>query len=441
MTVAKRIASFLLLIALVFTMVGCVYVQQPSTDTPSGNTPSGNTPSGNTPSGDKNSDDSIPANSNVVNISQISFYSNVTSDSKSTAPYDSFTDGKYNYFYFKLGSVENVPIYYSNLWEFDGFGEQELSITNDDTVTTILEKTNQFCINNTVNQSSSNSLNISPSITVDDTTFSLISRGYEDTSESAYSLTTSSSYTSAIQSSISNASTRTLKLTRSDPAGDYRFVIRGKFIIHAIVVADIYAKEYTVKYVPAVVEGSQKEGWLYGADGSFDLGSEAFASKQLVLNGNAVSGLNLYGKLDNAKFLRKKVHNWSDVNVTWTKGLAIGPYIGDLQNTDTIARINASKAIITLSYSTTTPSGTCEAHVDTYLSYNTRNDATKLGSFNDKASGTVRNYSRSYEVDVAKFLSSDGHLGIEFYAEANGFLDFSKNKCNFKNIVITVELI
>ncbi|MBQ8496742.1 MAG: hypothetical protein IJ489_04710 [Clostridia bacterium] len=76
---------------------------------------------------------------------------------------DKFFDGVYNYFYFKIGEIHEVPIYYSNYQKHNS-EVHTLSIYSEQSVSQLLEKTTEICISQGIDDTLEKSSSITNSI-------------------------------------------------------------------------------------------------------------------------------------------------------------------------------------------------------------------------------------------------------------------------------------
>lgn len=394
---------------------------------------------------DKNSENKVQGISyleaNVAKAEDVNFYEiNVNSTAKFVT---SFCDGVYNYFYYKLGEVYNVPTYYSNLWNFYGFGEQTLTIENSQSVTSTIEKSTSTCISNTVDSSYAENMNFSPTLHIgDELALSVISHGLQQSGTTSNTLSTDISYTQAVSESLTHNRARSLTLRSGDPVGSYRFMILSDVEVFGLIRYDLDSKKTTYTYMLSVKDDAT-EGWFYGEkrDLSIDSNYEVELEDKLKFSAELIGDTDFGANLDNHQLVRRKVAGWSDIHTTWAEAKVSGWYIGDLMNLDTINTLGINKVKITIKYTTVTPSGECKAIMKAFLSYNNRNSTTKLGEKSATASGKRRSYSETYEIDITRFMSSDGWLGVEYHSENDGWLDLLKNQCNFVDITYIVELV
>ena len=403
-------------------------------------------------SDNNNSDDSnVEASSpgisyqdaNITQADTITPY--IITKNPSPAIASSFCDGYCNYFYYKLGEVENVPTYYSNLWYFNGIGEQTLKIENSSTVTKTIETSIGTFLSNTVDNTYAASINIAPTVTLADSIeFGVISKGLEYSKTTSDTIASSLEYSNSITTTISNSYARSLKLKSGDPKGSYRFIVYSDVDVYAVIKYDIDRETTTYDYLVTVKDEKQTEGWFFGDRNSLSIDSQdnfqATFEDKLKLDESFIGNTDFSKTPDTYHLRRRLIHNWDDQEVKWENGRIIAPSVWELMDWDTISALNITRARIKVEYTTTTPAGECEATMIAYMSYETRNGSTKLGEKTTVAGKSQKSQSASFDVEITRFMTSDGHMGVEFHSGPNGLFDLSKNDCNFIDIKFTIEL-
>ena len=169
------------------------------------------------------------------------------------------TDGKYNYFYFKLGETKNVPVYYEDAYYHDGrtvstYTWSTASVT-EDTYTEAVENSVSNSTNASVKAEVSTSLssgikasygNLTGDLSVKVTTSLATSAGYTHTESDK------TSFTKKVSDKVQNSRTREVKIDKNSEVGYYRYVVYADFEVYAALICNIADKtiQYTYVTVP-----------------------------------------------------------------------------------------------------------------------------------------------------------------------------------------------
>ncbi len=358
----------------------------------------------------------------------------VHSECSEATPVDSFTDGEYNYFLFKIGEVDKVPIYYENKQRYSGIGEYSLSFSTEETNTNTIQTANSNCISKTVSIGSKTTAN-----------FQMLNQ----TAKLAMELSNSISSTSSTSKTITNTITNTIKqqkattykLSSDCPVGYYRFTVYGTCDIFAVVASSLEDRTYDIEYVPFVKPESIEEGWYYSEDGGFENDRSLTDSiEKLVFNENLLSGISLYEKLDDVRFLNKIRLAWPEVKGVTTKtGKVVTIDLTEYFDFNALSNMGYSEIEFNVSYGVKTSSGTCKATGYVYCSTE-QIDENQLFKKTVTAGGTLNECSGSGEFTIERLASNDYKMKVVFTCAQNGSLDFSKNSYNVKDLVLQIIL-
>ena len=271
----KKITSLLILICLVFSLVSCNgLLEDPG-------------------NGKEQENQSI-----VVSKMTITDIYKTMPEFKVDKPIDSYTDGKYNYFYFKLGEVSRVPIAYTKGVFYQGIGKRTLNFETTSNIQSMLSTTAEQCISNTV--SSNVSTGVNSNLGVEDKVSGI------SASMGAYiqnSLSTSSIYsvsqklTDTVTETFTKREQDIFELDPSCPAGVYRYTIYANCEIYAVVIANLEQQTFEYSFMPFVKEGTLIEGWIYSEDGYYETNETIYDQIEKFNLDDMLSGIDLYGSL------------------------------------------------------------------------------------------------------------------------------------------------
>ncbi len=206
------------------------------------------------------------------------------------------TDGEKNYFYFKLGTTENVPVYMNAAYHHDGrlTSEYEWKTTtiSENDYTSRREECTTFStaasVNATLTTSTSASVNATyawGSVGMS----TLITRGFEYTQSASASITSATSFANTIRSISQSAQSRKVTIHRDSPAGYYRYTVYATFDLYAVLICDIASQSVQYDYFSIPRKDSYFDTFKYSETGNYD---DAEIEK-IQLDMSQVNSLNL----------------------------------------------------------------------------------------------------------------------------------------------------
>ena len=356
----------------------------------------------------------------------------VHSECSDDTPVDSFTDGEYNYFLFKIGEVDKVPIYYENKQRYSGIGEYSLSFSTEETNTNTIQTANSNCISKTVSVGNKTTANF---------------QALKQTAKLAMEMSNSISSTSSTSKTITNTITNTIKqqkattykLSSDCPAGYYRFTVYGTCDIFAVVASSPEDKTYDIEYVPFVKPESIEEGWYYSQDGSFENDRDLTNTiEKLEFDDNLLQSIDLYEKLDDVRFLNKIKLSWPNVyGVTTKTAKVVTLELTDYFDFTAISNMGYNEIHFDISYGVKTSSGTCKATGYLYCSAE-QTEEHQLFKRTDTAGGTLNECNGSGEFSIERIAGNDYKMKIVFTCAQNGSYDVLKNSYNVENLVLQI---
>ena len=189
---------------------------------------------------------------------------------------DTLTDKEYNYFYFKLGTVKNVPIHYDTAYNHNGIATTEYAwtktavseniysevISNSISSATIAESTLSF------SNETSASLNASYGgigANVGIKASQNLSTSLGSTTKVSYEKT----FNQSVNNTIKNSQSRVVTISKDAPVGYYRYVIFGDFDIYVMLMCKISDQSINYTYVSTLKEDSLFDTFTYSKENDF----------------------------------------------------------------------------------------------------------------------------------------------------------------------------
>lgn len=189
---------------------------------------------------------------------------------------ETITDKEYNYFYFKLGTIKNVPIYYDNAYNHNGTASTEYAWSKSSVSENIYSEvsSNSISTATTAETSLSFSTEASASLTASYGGASA-NLGIKASQNLSTSLGTTSeisheeSFTRSVNETIENSHSRVVTIDKDAPVGYYRYVIFGDVDVYAALVCKISDQSITYTYVSTLKEDSLFDTFKYSEKNDF----------------------------------------------------------------------------------------------------------------------------------------------------------------------------
>ena len=415
---------------LVSGLVGCINVTIPPSE--NGGDSAGNQNGGSDNSGGGSTNTNYITSSQLMSNELIAY--DVHPECKENLPVDSFTDGYYNYFIFKIGEVDKVPIYSDNKQRYNGIGELNLVFSTTTTISTSIERSHTACLQNTVSMTSKTTGELQD-------INEIAKIGFELSSSITSMSSTSKTVTTSVTETVAKYTATSYTLSPSCPAGYYRFTIYGNCDVYAFVAADLENKVFDISYHSLVKPESIEEGWYYSESGAFKSDrSVTSAINKLTLADSVIDSLDMFAELNTVKHLNRvnytlpELSGMSDENAKIIT-LATAEKL-DYQRLKDLGYKNVR---VSFTYSVKTPSGTCKAVTDMYISSG-QTDNYEVWSKSVEATTSMKNLSGSFELTLDEFSVDNYKLILVYYAKKNGALDFAKNKYTLYDLDVKFEV-
>ena len=186
------------------------------------------------------------------------------------------TDGKNNYFYFKLGTIKNVPVYLDDVATMhDGktqtvYEWRQASITDN-----VFTEMQANCIANSVSTELTKSKTSSLSGTIS-ARYKGVSAGMTASVKEGWAQTTheatidsqTQTFLKTVKDSVETSQTKTITIGKDSPAGYYRYTVWADAEVYAVAVCDIEQKTVEIAYMSVPIEKTYSEGFHYSVDNS-----------------------------------------------------------------------------------------------------------------------------------------------------------------------------
>ncbi len=249
------------------------------------------------------------------------------------------SDGRYNYFYVKLGSVRRTPIYYENAYSHLGMVDREYEWSETESYERAIETATEKCIEQTVSREltlgASSSLEIEAGFE-----YAGLEIGAKATAstnlESSLGHSTTDSVTKSTSKTVSQKVEKTkrnaYKITKDCPEGVYRYTVYATVDVYAALVCDIQTETYTYTYFSVIDQSTLMEELSYFEDESFGVKSE----RTLSLDVSVLDGVDLYA--DDLPLVKKTVLYKNNQRKTVTDD---GLYGSEQQSTQEVLDLSA----------------------------------------------------------------------------------------------------
>ncbi len=356
---------------------------------------------------------------------------------------DKFCDGIYNYFYFKLGEIHDVPIYYSNYQKHNA-EVHTLSIYSEQSVSQLLQKTTDICISNGIEDTLEESSSITSAIGTSEDSMAMISasEGIATSQTTSFNSSIGMSFTESITNSISNGTQNEFSLTEADAAGYYRFIKLADFDVYAVLVCNIEKRTCYYEYLTSVQTDSIEEGWFYGesSDEMKDFTNLNNAQKKLSFDSAVFSDMDLYTAVEETRLIRKiSAHSDQDYYVSYWKSTnqKIWCDASIMYNSDAPSKCNLKNVKITVTTTVESTDGKAKCVVKLYSGKETLLDYSKniSGEKTFTISKTI-----SYEQFLSTF-STDKNVYVSYQADKSSAFDFADNHYHIRDMQMIIEFV
>lgn len=236
---------------------------------------------------------------NAAEVEEKECYIPIAEETQRLLTNASGSDGRYNYFYVKLGSVRRTPVYYENAYSHLGMVEREYEWSETESYETTVETATEDCIAKTVSQELSfgTSSELETSLEFE---YAGLEIGARATASANLESSLGHSRTDTVTKSTSKAVSQRMektkkiayKITKDCPVGIYRYTVYATVDVYAAIVCDTETESYTYTYFSIIDQSTLMEELSYFKDESFG-GS---ASRSLSLDTSALDEVSLYAK-------------------------------------------------------------------------------------------------------------------------------------------------
>lgn len=186
------------------------------------------------------------------------------------------TDGKYNYFCFKLGEIHNIPMYSENAYEHEGLTECVYEWSETEINSEIYSKLQSNCITHSISTSLKESATKSNSVSLS-ASYKGITAGVNGVQNKVFEAaikdeTVSSSinnFVNSVSSTIEKSHSRTITISKDSPKGFYKYIIYGNVDVYVAVTCDIQKKTIEYSYIISPKIETLVDGLKYSPDNNY----------------------------------------------------------------------------------------------------------------------------------------------------------------------------
>lgn len=415
--------------AIILSLSGCTMIIQPDETKNDANT-------------SESTQETITSSVRCSRISDLNTYVVHPSDNTNVVV-DKFYDGIYNYFYFKLGEIHDVPIYYSN-YQRHNAEVHTLSIYSEQSVSQLLQKTTDICISKGIEDTLEESESITGAIGTSEDSMAMISAsaGIAKSKTTSFNSSIGMSFTESLTNSISNGTQNEFSLTEADAAGYYRFIKLADFDVYAVLVCDTEKRTCYYEYLTSVQTDSIEEGWFFGesSDEMKDFTNLNNAQKKLSFDSSVLDNMDLYTAVKETRLIRKLSTHWDeDCYVSFWKG-TVYKFWRDasvLYNSDAPLKSNLKNVKITITTTADSTDGKAKCIVKLYSGKETLLDYSK--NISGEQTFTI-NKTISYEQFLSTF-SDDKNVYVSYQADKSSAFDFADNHYHIRDLQMIIEFV
>ncbi len=211
---------------------------------------------------------------------------------------DPVTDGEKNYFYFKIGETDNVPVYYEHAyWHNKGKTDSVYEWETKTITQNAYVEANKQC--STISTSKSEKVSIETgtgaSIGLNYKGLQLglsakVSEAFEMSIGSTSSVSVSQTFTKSLTDITEKSKKRTVTIHKDSPSGFYRYTVYASFDVYAVLVCNIATLSIEYDYFSIPQADSYFDEFRYSED---EYRFDTSISEKLVINMDEVVALGL----------------------------------------------------------------------------------------------------------------------------------------------------
>ena len=214
----------------------------------------------------------------------------------------SYTDGLYNYFIFKVGEVECVPLaYYDNPQRHTGLVDTKYTWSDTTITSDVLRESEtmmtEFAVSHDVTSSVSSGIEASATVEGGG-----VSAGLKTTMEAKLqthvgtesTISTSSETAKEISAVCERRQEKSFVIEKSCPVGYYRYAVCTTCEVYVAIACNTKNNTYSVEYITTAI-GDKYDSILYSERSSLN----ADVSDKLTFDSSAISGMDLFGPIEN----------------------------------------------------------------------------------------------------------------------------------------------
>ena len=373
-------------------------------------------------------------------MSELELFKTIPSEVGSTLC-DSYTDGVNNYFYYHIGKIENVPIYYSDIQSHKS-ESQTISITSAHSISSMLQKTTSVCIEEAISDTLGNTKGISGTLGKEDIASVSVSHAASESKTTSLLSSVGKEFTESLTFSITNSTSNELTLSSDDQAGEYRYIQLATFDVYAVLVCELDTKTCRYEYLTSVKRDSISSGWYYGSTrGEMQIPDRLDANaEKLGFDVSALKHLDLYTPVGEERLLRRMTaHSDKDYYVSYWKGTTYKIWLEDcspIYNSDAVSALGLTHVRITVNYTVKASDGKCKTVAKLYSEVETIAKKSK----NVEGTKTLTMEAEmTYEAFLQHFVK-DKKIYTSFQAEKSSALDLVDNHYHITDYEMIVEL-
>ena len=437
----KKIISFLLILASLFSLASCSQILGIA-DAESDKNPSTNqeSPTEEETKNDENKNESSTTEEDESNPIIVQKYSiqdvyKTMPQLHQDTPIESFTDYEKNYFFFKLGEISRVPIAYSSSVFYQGLGTRILKFSTVESVENIISSAVEDCFSTTISAGINAGIGIGTGVE-NDGNANLAGALLQAELSASLSASTSTTLTKTISDTFSKCKEDVFELDPSCPEGFYRYTVYANCEIFVAIEADPKTKTFEYTYLCFVKNDTKIEGWIYSQNGYYETEETISQSmEKLSISEEMLKNIDIYGEVNKVKCFKGTSIPFSANNILDEDyELYFSP---DLKTTqldfDFINKIGLTKAIIELSYDVYTPQGECQSRCLITINENTVYKGDWL-----HVSESKKTYTAKCEVSISQLAAADYNFKIAFRCLSDGPFDLLYNSYYIKNGTINI---
>ena len=352
-------------------------------------------------------------------------------------PIEQFNDGICNYFYYKIGEIHSVPIFYSETYEHIGTN-QFISNNSLDTLKKMLEETNTFCFSNYVSSTALSSFQ--PVIDSECSTLSIAGAKMSD--KFSFNNAINQSVVEPLLQSSINKTFASITLDENNANGYYRYISFANYDIFIVLISNLETEEVSYQYLTSIQEGSISSNWYYSKNKSdIELYSHSSFDKKLSFSA-PINNKILFTELNEKRLIRKIIFsdNPNQKILASNEDVCLSNFnIASMLNSKAISELELDQATITLNYTTEKKSGVANSITSICTK---KNNQIETLFFDTKEAKSQKTNTVQYTVSIENLREQcleDKKLYIYFAADKNYPLDLFNNNYWVLDIELIVE--